>query len=76
MEKVSLKSVGMVIGALLVMLLLFNAIPWATKAEVKEMREDLKAWYPALSNRVTKIEADTEHLKAGQEEIKALIREK
>jgi len=76
MEKVSFKTVGMVLAAILVFFLLISLIPWATKAEVNEIRQDLKAWYPALSNRVTKIESDTEHLKKGQEEIKALIREK
>ena len=76
MEKVSLKAIGMILGALLFMFLFVNAIPWATKAEVQEIKEDLKMWYPALSNKVIKIETDVEHLKSGQEEIKILIKDK
>ena len=60
------------LAALLVLFLFVSAVPWASKQEVKEIREDLKGWYP----RVIKMEADIEYLKKGQDEIKALIREK
>jgi len=73
MEKVSFKTVGIVVGALLVLFLFVNAIPWATKAEVQEIREDLKIWYPVISERVIKIEKDVEFLKEGQKEIKQLV---
>ncbi|MCH7650051.1 MAG: hypothetical protein IIA63_02705 [Nitrospinae bacterium] len=63
---------GMVLAALLVLFLFVSVVPWASKQEVKEIREDLKGWYP----RVIKMEADIEYLKKGQDEIKALIREK
>ena len=63
---------GMVLAALLVLFLFVSVVPWASKQEVMELREDLKGWYP----RVIKMEADIEYLKKGQDEIKALIREK
>ena len=71
MEKVTFKTVGMVIGAFLVLFLFVNAIPWATKEEVKEIREDLNQWYP----RVIKMETDIEYLKSGQDEIKGDVKE-
>jgi len=71
MEKVTFKSVGMVIGALLVLFLFVNAIPWATKGEVQEIKEDLKQWYP----RVIKMETDIQYLKAGQTDIKDDLKE-
>jgi len=71
MEKVTFKSVGMVFGALLVLFLFVNAIPWATKAEVQEIKKDLKQWYP----RVIKMETDIEYLKAGQGDIKDDLKE-
>jgi len=71
MEKVNFKTVGMVLASLLVLFLFVNAIPWAAKSEVQEIREDLKIWYP----RIIKMEADIEYLKKGQDEIKANVKE-
>ena len=71
MEKVNFKTVGMVLAALLVLFLFVNAIPWASRTEVQEIRQDLKDWYP----RVIKMETDIQYLKAGQDEIKSDVKE-
>jgi len=56
MERVNFKAVGILIAGLLVVFMFVNAIPWATKIQVKELRENLNAWYPVLQERITRLE--------------------
>jgi len=71
MEKIKFKTVGMVLGALLLLFGFVNAIPWATNTDLQEIKQDLKEWYP----RVIKMESEVEHIKEDVKEIKGDVKE-
>lgn len=56
MDKYQWRNIGIFVGSLLVIFTFLNAIPWATKMEVKELKANLNAWYPVLQNRTTRLE--------------------
>lgn len=56
MERISFKMVGIVLAAISFLLITLNAIPWATKIEVNQIRVDLNEWYAATQQRISRLE--------------------
>ena len=69
-EKLSFRNLGVVVCGILLLLLLINAIPWATKEEsaetkaaVRELNKRLEIWYGTLQPRVIRIEEKLDNIK-------------